>query len=348
MRAKIEEESERARLASKEELAAPLQALPPVQFAFAYGSGVFRQREISESSDRTVDYILGVSSPAQWHSQNIEMNPSHYSSWIAHFGGKAVADAACILGVGVHFNPFVEWRGKVIKYGVVGLSDLVGDILTWRRLYISGRLQKPVCMLVDHSGIAQKNKVNLQAALSTAMLLLPDEFSEEQLYETICGLSYQGDIRLLFAEDKNKVSKIVQGSFSNFRNLYSSSIQQATTSDVLKLSQKDEKVLSSRFSQELGPDAVREHVSHLPSTLLQRLAAKTGTRCENSSGGSVAVADALVRFGNARQRLIKQAVASIVRTSSLKQALSGFIAAGGVNAFRYASRKVGKAWKSCS
>lgn len=35
---------------------------------------------------------------------------------------------------------------QMFKYGVVRMDDLVRDILNWERLYLSGRLQKPVCL----------------------------------------------------------------------------------------------------------------------------------------------------------------------------------------------------------
>ncbi|MCO5603568.1 hypothetical protein L7F22_057719 [Adiantum nelumboides] len=88
----------------KAALVAPLQDLPKVEFAFAYGSGVFQQPGSSKNE---------VSSVAQK------------------------------VGAGVHFNAFVPWKDKLIKYGVVGMDNLVEDILSWKSLYISGRLQKP-------------------------------------------------------------------------------------------------------------------------------------------------------------------------------------------------------------
>jgi Phosphatidate cytidylyltransferase, mitochondrial len=33
-----------------------------------------------------------------------------------------------------------------IKYGVVRMHDLAMDVLSWNRFYLSGRLQKPVCL----------------------------------------------------------------------------------------------------------------------------------------------------------------------------------------------------------
>jgi hypothetical protein len=54
-------------------LTAPLSDLPRVDCAFAYGSGVFPQPDNNHTSPTKevpmVDYILGVSSPVEWHSQ---------------------------------------------------------------------------------------------------------------------------------------------------------------------------------------------------------------------------------------------------------------------------------------
>jgi len=90
-----------------------------------------------------------------------------------------------------------------------------------------------VQIVVDNLDIRKINYINLRAALSASLLLLPSEFTEvyfflsclidffgswnlEQLkwftitlqadlYAKICNLSYMGDVRMLFAEDKNKV-----------------------------------------------------------------------------------------------------------------------------------------------
>jgi translocator assembly and maintenance protein 41 len=58
------------------------------------------------------------------------------------------------------------------------MHDLVQDILDWKRFYLSGRLQKPVHMLVDNLDIEDVNSVNKRAAISAALLLLPSKFTE--------------------------------------------------------------------------------------------------------------------------------------------------------------------------
>ncbi|GJN04647.1 hypothetical protein PR202_ga22212 [Eleusine coracana subsp. coracana] len=216
------------------ELAGPLRdLLPPVDFCCAYGSTLLHARPDKSSM---VDYILGVADPVQWHSENLQRNPGHYSSWMARLGSGAVTGLADHVGVGVYFNPFVEWRDKRIKYGVVGMKNLALDILTWDKFYLSGRLQKPVHVLVDNWDIRKVNAVNLEMATSASLLLLPAEFSEHDLYAKICSLSYMGDLRMLFAEDKDKVKKIVDGSFQSFQLMYRPLVQEYITEGLLKTS----------------------------------------------------------------------------------------------------------------
>ncbi len=60
---------------------------------------------------------------------------------------------------------------QLIKYGVISTSEAVDDLLTWRHLYVAGRLHKPVCTLVAQQQVLQANQASLQAALATALLL---------------------------------------------------------------------------------------------------------------------------------------------------------------------------------
>lgn len=63
-------------------------------------------------------------------------------------------------------------------------------------------------------------QVNLRSAFHAALLLLPDMFTEVQLYSTIAGLSYAGDFRMSIAEDRHKVSSLVNRSARSHQNLF--------------------------------------------------------------------------------------------------------------------------------
>ncbi|XP_077211873.1 translocator assembly/maintenance protein isoform X2 [Tasmannia lanceolata] len=217
----------------KVEVEAPLHILPSVEFCCAYGSSFLPNNQ--DKTTTMVDYILGVSDPLKWHSENLEKNRDHYSSWMALLGPKMITQIADGIGVGVHFNPFVMLNEKrMIKYGVVRMHRLVEDSLNWDRFYLSGRLQKPVHVLVDNLDLVTVNEVNLKAATSAALLLLPPEFTEEDLYAKICSLSYMGDLRMLFAEDRNKVKNIVKGSFGSFRAMYKPFLDEFTAKELLE------------------------------------------------------------------------------------------------------------------
>ncbi|KAI7524781.1 hypothetical protein KC331_g17905 [Hortaea werneckii] len=215
----------------------------PIRYAFAYGSGVFGQGKSSSSEDmsphphppkaveewqkggaKIIDFIFGVSHTQHWHSLNLNEHPDHYSGlkYLPYSSG-AVSQVQDRFGAGVYFNPFITVNGTMIKYGVVNLDTLSRDLSEWNTLYLAGRLQKPVKILRDDPRIRLANQVNLISALRTALLMLPERFTERQLYERIAGLSYLGDPRMnpyITSENPNKVSNIVGAQLPGFRQLY--------------------------------------------------------------------------------------------------------------------------------
>ncbi|KAI5464977.1 mitochondrial matrix Mmp37-domain-containing protein [Mariannaea sp. PMI_226] len=271
----------------------------PIVYCFAYGSGVFPQeapkRTVTEAEFRAVhphppealykaqrgapkmiDFIFGVSHVQHWHSINMKQHRDHYSS-IASLGSGFVSRVQN-WGAGVYFNPFIEMNGMLIKYGVTSIDNLVEDLSSWESLYLAGRLQKPVKILRDHPRVRLANQHNLIAAVRTALLLLPPDFTEAQLYGTIAGLSYLGDPRMsLPTEDKSKVDNIVENNIIHFRRLYAPLIQTLPNIDFSSSCRLDDEswVLNpeanNRLHQDMDPVKRGNMVRRLPKTFRSRL-----------------------------------------------------------------------------
>ncbi|RYR17249.1 hypothetical protein Ahy_B03g062018 isoform B [Arachis hypogaea] len=315
--------------------------LPPVEFACVYGSSLH-----PNNHDKTTmtDFILGVSDPKQWHSENLRLNKNHYASWMVHLGGgKLITNVADRVGVGVHFNPFVTWNGKMYKYGVVRMFDLINDVLQWDKFYLCGRLQKPVHIVVDNLDINSCNAVNLRAALSTALLLLPSEFSEADLYAKVCSLSYMGDLRMLFAEDKNKVKKIVAGQFDLFHSMYQPFLEECEAKKLLRLSSTANHQIV--VSQDHDLSVVHSLVSALPRPIRSSINMKQEKKL---SGTGKIVNDIAISSREQAANCLERILRRKVMVSSARQAISGLLAVGGVNATKYLAKKVNKAWKNCN
>ncbi|KAG6016120.1 hypothetical protein E4U43_004211 [Claviceps pusilla] len=271
----------------------------PIVYCFAYGSGVFSQGDISRSvteadfravhprppealvkaqmgSPKMIDFIFGVSHTQHWHSINIRQHRNHYSG-IASLGSGLVSSVQN-YGAGVYFNPFVEVNGMLIKYGVTSIDNLVNDLTTWDNLYLAGRLQKPVKILRDHPQVRLANQHNLIAAVRTALLLLPPQFSETDLYSTIAGISYMGDPRMaLPTENKSKVANIVNNNVVHFRRLYAPLIKTLPNVDFTTPCRLDDQdwVLDpsadSILQQDMDPVKRANMVRRLPKSFRGRL-----------------------------------------------------------------------------
>ncbi|NXX14032.1 TAM41 protein, partial [Podargus strigoides] len=198
-----------------------------LSLAFAYGSGVFRQAGASagHGEDNMLDFVFAVDDAVTWHMMNLLKNRSHYS-FLKFFGPKQISSIQS-YGAGIYYNTLVPCNGRVIKYGVISTDTLIDDLFHWKTLYVAGRLQKPVKILTqnENSKLQAALVSNLKSAVTAAFLMLPESFSEEDLYMQIAGLSYSGDFRMVIGEDRLKVQNIVKPNVPHFQKLYSNILQ---------------------------------------------------------------------------------------------------------------------------
>ncbi|KAL0352646.1 UNVERIFIED_CONTAM: Phosphatidate cytidylyltransferase, mitochondrial [Sesamum angustifolium] len=257
-----------------------------------------------------IDYILGVPDPQQWHAQNLNLNRHHYASWMVHLGGaRLITEVADDIGVGVHFNPYVSHKDRMFKYGVVRMHDLVQDILGWDRFYLSGRLQKP-----------------------------------EELYAKICSLSYMGDLRMLFAEDKNKVKKIVQGQFKLFQTMYRPILEEFAARDCFRLSSSVDQKVNIIQAGLWIVYRLLPCVS-LPLPLRNQMGIKLGEKKVFDESGR-AVRKVVIKSKEEAADCMRKIVRQKVMVSSARQAVAGLLTVGVVHGLRYVGSKMHKAWKS--
>ena len=191
-----------------------LSSFPPVEFAFAYGSGVVEQGGYSYSNVEPcklpmLDLILVVDNAEQWHTDNRVMNDDHYTPMLP-LGSKYIARFQERIPAHLWFNAYVpmtskNFKGRLMKYGVISKEHLLTDLTSWTNLYTAGRLQKPVHVLKDNELIRTAMNKNLESAVRTSLLMLPTQFEEIDLYLSIASLSYVGDPRMYLGENPKKV-----------------------------------------------------------------------------------------------------------------------------------------------
>lgn len=163
-----------------------------LSLAFAYGSAVFRQTGSSPGKNM-LDFVFAVDDPLTWHRMNLLENRAHYS-FLRHLGPKHISSIQRDYGAGVYYNTLVPAEDRVIKYGVISTAALIDDLLHWKTLYIAGRLHKPVQILLQNEDNELRAALvgNLKSAVMASFLMLPESFSEEELFLQIAGLSYSG------------------------------------------------------------------------------------------------------------------------------------------------------------
>ena len=360
----------------------------PIRYAFAYGSGVFSQsgsgggsstksvhsspsqaiEKVQTSGFKMIDFIFGVSYTQHWHSLNLGEHRDHYSG-LGSLGSYSVSKVQDSFGAGVYFNPFITVNGTLIKYGVVNIDTLCRDLSEWNTLYLAGRLQKPVKILRDHPAVRVANQINLISAVRTALLLLPSDFTEQDLYATIAGISYLGDPRMsLPAENPQKVINIVAGQITNFRRLYKPLIDQLPNISFndSRTSGNDwdlDEGVNAKLAQDMDPIRRGNMVRRLPKSfreklyfeyqskfgiprgefnkMLEEAADENSERIQRREGGRFEQKIAKDETGLKQE--IEEVIRKTVRWPSTVESLKGLLTAGISRSWRYASEKREKA-----
>eukprot|EP01095_Lingulamoeba_sp_RSL-Kostka_P001369 TRINITY_DN11932_c0_g1_i1.p1 TRINITY_DN11932_c0_g1~~TRINITY_DN11932_c0_g1_i1.p1 ORF type:complete len:356 (+),score=43.52 TRINITY_DN11932_c0_g1_i1:71-1138(+) len=227
-----------------------------IEYIIGYGSSVLKQNsyENIDSSKVLLDLVFCVkeSNLQNWHKQNILLNKDHYS-FLSNFpkSHKLISSIQTDIPAHIYYNTHINIQNQNLKYGIITDNDINKDLSQWSSLYIAGRLQKPVFLYVPRldTSIFNENQLNsiledekmdntvlktfietqnmnLKSAVAYSLFQLPDIFTNEDLFLTIAGISYQGDIRTIsnYSENPNKVKNIVLPNIKHFQHYYSSTI----------------------------------------------------------------------------------------------------------------------------
>lgn len=356
----------------------------PIRYAFAYGSGVFPQStkipdtmppsphpnppeavtKWQSTGEKNIDFIFGVSHTQHWHSLNLTQHRDHYS-FLGSLGSGIVSRVQ-ELGAGAYFNPYITINGMAIKYGIVNLDTIYRDLSEWDSLYFAGRLQKPVKILRDDPRMRLANQVNLISALRTALLMLPSDFSERDLYAKIAGLSYIGDPRMSFrAEQPDKVFNIVDSQMASFRQLYSPLVQNLPNVEFNDPNAHhpdwmDSPDANCNLQQDLNPTRRGNMVRRLPKAFRKKLynnyrrkfnmpekefrslLARTGENDDTFSNRVGTEFDRKIAGDRDIAQNVRSVIQQTVMWPTVKQSFKGILTAGPTKSWKYLGEKRNK------
>ena len=177
-------------------------------------------------------------------------------------------------------------------------------------------------------------QTNLQNALHTALLLLPESFTLEDLFVCITSLSYMGDFRMVIGENKNKITNIVTPQVDRFVELYKPYIIKECVENFLLCNFETGKML-----QQLDQHTIYHHLNLLPKNLIQ-----TVINLKFKSKQHYDLEEYIYKLTNRvdYKEIVAHSVGSIVRHSSTIQSIKGVLTAGLVKTTDYSLRKLRK------
>ncbi|VDK86904.1 unnamed protein product [Litomosoides sigmodontis] len=307
--------------------------LDTVEYACAYGSGAVQQGGDGKFGEM-IDFIVATRDSNHFHEQNLEMNPKHYSS-LRFLGYQKIAQVQRSCAARVYCNTRVLHRNQLLKYSVIDTNDLLLDLIEWRWMYLAGRLQKSVVDIISPSSrIISAMKKNRFSALQAALLFLPDKFSLSQFYDELVSLSYRGDFRMSFGEDKNKIGRIAEGSRAQLNQIYMPFLE----------ADKYISIQGGTIEQDRCESVFFKRIMELPFNVLWNLQ----RRMNNKNGIQNDIEE--IAASLARQltgpKPVAEVIEDIVWRSALQQTAKNAFSAGITRSIAYSFTKTTKMLKS--
>lgn len=188
-------------------------------------------------------------------------------------------------------------------------------------------------MLRDDARVKLANKQNLYNAVRTALCLLPQEFSEEDLFLTIAGLSYHGDPRMAFFENPHKVFNIVHAQQDLFRQLY-----QPIIDDLPSVQYISEHQLRQEDDLKLKQQTLAKLPRHLLDQVYRQHQQRTQTHV---IGDTKAFQESIIQSGHL-EPYIRQTMTQIVAQPARIQSVKGVLTAGMARSLQYLKDKWSK------
>lgn len=307
-----------------------------IAYSFAYGSGVKQQigyDDVAKQKSNVIDLTFCVDDAHNWHTENLKKHPSHYSS-LRFLGSRFLAFYQDDLPARVYFNTLIPLAdlGVTVKYGVISREYLERDLNDWEYLYFAGRLHKPVTDVIPPVNDELRNYLrrNLDSAFMVALLMLPEKFSDFELFHTISNISYKGDFRMIFGENKNKVKNIVEAQLNEFFKWYQPTMR--TLSDYVAVGSEmpDNRTF---FEQDKSSKATEFYLKMLPANLQNRVRGNSVVK-----GSYMEVVESIANSDKLPE-IILMSVNDIVWRSSIAQSVKNIPTAGVAKSIVYGYRK---------
>ena len=273
-------------------------------------------------------------------------------SWSSFYiGGRMHKPVAMIDGFGVHGRTVrvaAAAAGKeasMLEDGFeLGKTTIAGGKITTQ--HVTKQVTQP-----EDDELFRASEDNLQNALTASLLLLPEKFTEQTLYETIAGLSYAGDFRMSIAENPDKVKNIVRngGSPARFRKLYMRSICASElrgytcTEDCESVSPE-----LVELYQNVSAEARAKLLLSLPFAFRRRMAGHINSHDVEEERVNEELTQRLFSCSDDQAvsqlgaGIVSKTLKEIVSQTALQQTMKGLISAGVVKSAVYSYNKIGK------